>query len=321
MKNDRIWRFFCLILALVLIPWAGCSTTQGIYNKVMPEKNARLKKRVLVLPLMDQAGLGEAKVGQIASQLLTLLDQKAHLLLVRPTNPMPRSSKITSPGFGIVIDPDQARRAEEMGMNVLMTVVLSPFEVHTKRTGIWPFRKFRRELEISMVVNALDVTNGTLFLTHLESRRIRLPSLDELEDEDFEQDLEKRLETRFSNLFDPSEIDRKKFDKAWSRIVEDQASAIKRALNEQPWSGKILSADSETIIVNAGKDIGLTEGDVFEVYGQGESILSVSGRSLYLMGPKVGEIKTVKVMDRHASAVPLETGHFFPGQIIREKGE
>ena len=321
MKPAKIRHVFLVILVLGIIPWAGCSTTQKLYQTVMPgDTYTELKKRVLLLPFTNQSDLGAEQVEEFTSRLITGLNKKGYFLIIRPSSPVPTSAKIRSPGYGILIDPEQAKWAEDMGMNVLLTVVVPPFEVQTEKKGIWPFRKFRRMLEMSMVVNALDVTNGTLLLTHLESRRIRLPEFDELEVDEFDLSFdEKQIRTRFTQSYKPSEIDQNKLDKAWSEIINDQASAITEALSEQPWSGRILSVDSQNILINAGQDVGLRQGTLFDVFSQGEAIVSATGRSFNLLGQKIGEIKVVETMNQQASAVPSQGGPFFPGQIIQSK--
>jgi hypothetical protein len=321
MKPAKIRHALLVTLLAGLVSWSGCSTTHNLYQTVMPgETYTQLKKRVLLLPFTDQANLGAEKVEEFTSRLITLLNKKEYFLIIRPSKPIPTSAKIRSPGYGILIDPDQAEWAEKMGMNVLLTVVVPPFEVQTEKKGIWPFRKFRRMLEMSMVVNALDVTNGTLLLTHMENRRIRLPEFDEFEVDEFDLSFdEKQIKTRFAQTYRPSEIDQKKLDEAWSEIIEDQASAITEALNEQPWSGRILSVDSQNILINAGQDVGLTQGTLLDVFSQGETLVSATGRAFNLLGRKVGEIKVVDAMNRQASAVPAEGGPFIPGQIIQSK--
>jgi hypothetical protein len=318
MKPLKIPHVFAVILLLGL---NGCSTTKDFYQSVMPgETYTQLKKRVLLLPFINQADLGPEKVEEFTSRLTTQLNKQDDFLIIRPKKPVPASSKIRSPGYGILIDPEQAQWAEAMGMNVLLTVVIPPFEVQTEKKGIWPFRKFRRMLEISMVVNALDVTNGTLLLTHLESRRIRLPDPDELVVDEFDLSLdEKEIRTRFSQSYEPSEIDPEKQGEAWSEIIKDQASAFTEALSRQPWSGRIVSVDSQNILINAGQDVGLTQGTLFDVFSEGETIVSATGRTFRLLGRKIGEIKVVETMTQRASAVPAEGGPFLPGQIIQSK--
>jgi hypothetical protein len=201
------------------------------------------------------------------------------------------------------MDPDLAKRAEEMCMNVVITIVISPFEIRRKKTGIWPFRKTKTEFEVSMVVNALDVTNGTLFLTNLESKRVKAQ-----EEGDFLV-----LEGK------EPRIDGAALDKALPKIVKAQTSAIAAALEDHPWSGRILSADEDGVMISAGTDIGLKAESVFEVFARGEPIRSASGKSLFLLGPKVGEVKTVQIMESYATAVPLGEARFNAGQVIRIK--
>jgi hypothetical protein len=300
MKRDVFRWVFPVILSFLLIQWSGCSTTKSVYRKVMPG-NGGLRKRVLVLPVINHARVGDSKAAQITTSLINLLKKEGDFIVQKGMKSMRSTQKIRSSEFGIIIDPDSAKRAEELGMNAIIMGVLNPFEETTRKIGIWPFRKSRREIEVSMLVNAIDVINGTLFMSHLETRKIKI-SKDALEWEG-----------------DKKKIDGHLLEKVLSRILESQTSAITRALKDQPWYGRIISANQKTVMINAGKDIGLTQGREFDVFGRGESILSVSGKSLYLLGPKVGVIKAVSIMKSHSSTVPLNGAHFSAGQVIKIK--
>ena len=188
-------------------------------------------------------------------------------------------------------------------MNVLVTGALNPFETKSKKSGIWPFRKMRREIEVSVVVNAVDITNGTLLLTNLESRKVKMPEPEDV----------------FEEASWTGRVDDETLDKLLPRFVRDQASAIIEELKYQPWTGRLISTDGKTIIMNAGSDLGVTEGSIFEVFSKGEPIRSVTGRPLFLLGSKLGEIKVEKVMEPYSSAVPLTDEQFSAGQLIRLK--
>ena len=299
------WRCVIILLALFTLQ-SGCSSTKTIYKKVTFQNNETdsFKKRVLLLPFMDQADLGKEKIDSITASFVTLLQKDDRILLHRSEGPVSSSLKMRSPGYGIIIDPDQAKKAEEMGMNVLLTVLVSPFEFHSKKAGIWPFRRTRKEGEISISLNALDITNGTLLLTHLESREFKLlEDLTEWEEQD-----EKELRRN---------IDEKKLNKALSGMLEDQAEALIETLKNHPWSGRILSIDQGKVIISAGKDVGVETGTIFEVYERGESIRSATGSFYFLVGSKVGELKAVTVMDSYASAVPLAETTLKAGYLIR----
>jgi hypothetical protein len=296
------------LVCLALVGGGGCSTTKRLYSKISPDSSG-LKKRVLVLPLWDQAGLGEEKLEQLTTQFLSLLNKDGTFVIERGKRSSGVSDRARSPEYGIVTDPEQARRADQMGMNVMLTAVFSPLETQRIKTGIWPFRKIKDETEIAMYVNAFDVINGTLLLTRLENVKIR-PEPDIL-DEDEEEGAERQK-------IKP-DIEEKTLAKSFSEIVDRQAAGVSSALRERPWLGRIVSSDASGTTINAGSDVGVVPGTVFEVLGTGETIASASGRSLALLGPKAGEIKVTEVMKDRALASVQEGSSFRAGQVIRFK--
>lgn len=303
-----------LILAFLCMLWTGCGTTKMVYNKFIPDKDG-LKKRVLILPVIDQAGLGDAKVKEVQALFIEELRKKENFL-VREATLAPSSDNLKRTAqFDIIVDPLLSKKAEEMGMNVLITATIHPIDVNVEKKGIWPILIISRKLELSMVVSALDLTNGTLFMTNLENTKLKM-----------EEQVEGYEVLQIENQFQEEEaknplsfVDEEKFKEALDDMVRDQADAILEVLEEEPWSGKILSVDGKDLVINAGRDVGLITGSLFEVFEKGESIQAVNGRSYNLLGPKTGEIKAVRVLDDHAAAVPWKGTGFKAGQTIRVK--
>jgi hypothetical protein len=275
----------------------GCGTTKSLYRSVIPVGDEGLKKRIWVMPLLDQGGLGEKKIEEITAKLADQLEENSNFLVYKGTK-ISSSSQITLTHQSVfILDPALLKSADEMGINVLIVAALSPFESETRRRGIWPFRKTRQEVDISLLVNAVDVIDGSFFLTHLVTKGKEISA-------------------------EPTEkvsIKKTEIDEALAELLQDQAAVIGDKLRDHPWRGKITLADPEGLLINAGKDIGLETGQVFEVFAKGTSIQSMDGRDFPLLGPKVGEIETVTVMNSTAKAVPLIGGPFEPGQVIREK--
>jgi hypothetical protein len=158
-----------------------------------------------------------------------------------------------------------------------------------------------------VTVSALDLTNGTLFLTSNESEKLEF-GMEESEDE---EDIPKKPEI--------PEIDDKTFTRTMGKIIERQASQIRNALKSQPWTGRILSTDESKIVISAGKKVGVSKDRVFEVFNRGEQIRSASGAAIYLLGPKVGDVKVTEVMDDYSYAQLIFGVEFKAGQIIRAK--
>jgi hypothetical protein len=304
-------------LLSVLISMGGCGFSKSVYESVSEtvsdsydnvfSETPGLKKRVLVLPFVDQTGLGPEKVEEFTNLFLSQFNKDGLYIIRRAASGSNPKGISRSPEFGIAADPDQAKRAGEMGMNVMITAVLSPHDVKTRKKGIWPFRKVIADVEIAMIVNAYDVVNGTLLLTHLEGVKIetRLEEFDELFDEDTGK-------LKY-------ELDAEKVDDAWSKILERQAAALDKELKAQPWMGRVLSVESEGAVINAGKDVGLKTGAVFEVLGRAETIQSAGGRPVALMGPRIAEIKVTEINENHAMAISVADAKVEAGQIIRIK--
>lgn len=297
-----------LLICLTLFAASGCATTKKLYGKISPGSSG-IKKRVLVLPFWDQAGLGEEKTERLTEQFLSLLNRDGAFVIERGRRSSSAQDRARSPEFGIVTDPEQARRAYQMGMNVMITAVFTPFDTQRIKTGIWPFRKIKDETEIAMYVNAFDVMNGTLLLTRLESVKVRTAADIITEDEE--------------DLAEPTkiqpQIEEETLAKSFSEIVDGQASEVSSALRERPWYGRIMSSDASGTFINAGSDVGVVVGSVFEVLGIAETISSVTGQSLALLGPPVGEIKVTEVMKNFALTSIPEGASFKTGQVIRFK--
>lgn len=290
MRRHCFFSLFLLIISLLLVAFLGCSATKSVVKKITPKKDD-LKKRVMILPIIDQAGLKPGMAAQITADFVGLLKESPYLSLYGPPKDISWPSGTKSPLLGLVVAHDKLiEKADDLGLNAIITGVLNPVESTTKKTGIWPFRKFQKVFEVCMVINVMDMSSRTLLLSKLDLEEI---------------------------FVDEEKVPDQMLRSTLTRILKRQASSVVSKLMEEPWKGKILAIDNATIKISAGKDTGLKPGYRFEVFSIGESIPAKDGRSLILLGKKVGEIKVTSIMEKHSIAVPVEKGPFMPGQIIR----
>lgn len=298
-----------LLLSLLLILSTGCSTTQSILRKITPRSLAQkilpgssgLKKRVMVLPLVDQGGFGQDQVSSATTEFIQFLKESSHLLLSRAPETISSDIGVRSSRFGIVTHPMLIKRAGELGINALIAGVLSPIDISSGKRGIWPFRDLCKIYLISLSVNVVDITSGTIMLTKVVSEDFSV-ALEEAKGQD-----DKRLIAENSK-------------EIITKIVKIQSSAILESLLDEPWMGKILAVSNGNIRINAGKDIGLRPGQIFEVFSPGEPIRSGTGAFFAALGEKAGEIKVTSVMEKEALALSIGGKQFSSGQIIRFKG-
>lgn len=277
----------------------GCGVTKSLI-KEKEIKISTLKKRIMVFPPLDRAGIGTAKDAEITADLVGLLDESSHLLVYGASNEMSRSLGKGSPTLGTLIpDSKLLKKVGDLDMNALITWILSPAETGVKKTGIWPFRKLFKTYEISLVLNVIDITSKTLILSKRESETVSFTP-DQLEGHN-----EKEIIDQAAGETVPL-------------ILERLASSVIKNLEETPWFGKILLiTENDTIIINAGQEVGVVPGQLFRVFSEGELISCKNGRSFCLLGKKAGEIKTISVMERHSLATPVSGGPFSVGQVVK----
>ncbi len=303
-----------IILAIFLLSLSvtGCISPGRIYKKVstgigslknrIHKKHPEgLKKKAVFYPLINNAGLDASFINTISDELIRLIEDQSPVIIKKADIKPSFSRNLNSPEFGISIDTDLAKQSEELGMNIMIAGVLNPLEVDIKKRGIWPFKKPYREITASILINVVNLQNGTLLLSNLETKTIK----------------EKIKEGQESQKTPAN--NKKILEKALEELIKKQAEKIAEAIADSPWSARIITTENRYVIINAGKDVGLTPDQVIEVYSRGEPISSAEGRRLFLLGEKVGELKVVSVDKTFARAVPLNGRGFKPGQVVRLK--
>jgi hypothetical protein len=310
MKRSYLAHLFFLILIFALCA-PGCSALKSVYgdrfhiSRSKPRNTSHsdrsiLRKKVLVAPLINMAGLKDEKTVMLTEALANLLKEDNTLLIKTLTEFESPQSTAASTEMGVVTDPALIKKAGEMGINILVTSVLEPLNYTADKGIIWPFNKFKGEYDVAMVVNAVDVTSGTVIYSFRESEKIEMGEVPEKDKT-------------------PVPLVDETLNKVLSKLQERQASSLLDVLAGHSWRGKI-TREGEKIRISGGTDIGITVGNVFEVFGKAEAIKSIGGRDYYVDGPKVGEIKATDVMEDHSFAVPIGEG-VEDGQIIALKSK
>lgn len=287
---------------------SGCGATASLTRKILPESWAtrilpgrpNLKHRVMVFPFLDKAGLGPEQTAKYSRQFYELLKGSPNLLISDPPDGMFSSLAIESPQFGVVSNSSMVDFAQAIGMNQIVIGVLNPVETDVRRTGIWPFDKWKKIFGISVAVNVIDTVSKTLLLTHVETK-------------DFPVPLEEAEELDEKGFVDQASAE------ALPELIKKEAEVVRRELSAQPWTGTVLAVEDKTVMINAGKEIGLEPGKSFEVFAVGKTISSAAGRTVYLLGEKVGVIKATSVMETQSLAEPVSGGPFEPKQVVRFK--
>jgi len=293
--KKRFLGTFVFVLLIALGTLWGCSSTHSLLKKIRSSEPV-LAKRVKVLPFLDETHLGGNLGNAFTREFVSKMRKIPFVILDEKPFDLSMPDNMKSPRFGIVTPKDFILKAEERGLNILITGVLNPVDVTSKRTGIWPFRGNAHFYEISVVVNLIDVSTGAVLFTRLESKKVS-------GSEEEYADNEKQFMTELIKDHMP-------------KILKKQVSAITDVLEGIPWIGKVLSAEDKAVRVNGGRNVGIKKGYVFEVFSYGKWISAMNGRPYPVRSQKVGEIEIVSVGDEEAVARPLSGGPFTIGQVI-----
>ena len=310
MRRQHFLSSASLVLGIFLVLTPGCSTTKSVIEaispkavaeKILPTKSG-LKKRVMVLPLVDQARLGSGRAAETTASFIKLLRKSPYLLVYQAPESvsLPKGGKQAK--LGILTKPELIKKAEHLDMNALVSGTLNPIEITTKKTAFWtwPFRKALKSYAVSVHIVVVDVQHGTIYMINRESVEVTFRE-DKLKDQDQGKTINQVLK------------------KAMPRILKRQSKAVTKGLAKEPWSGRILSIENNTIMINAGSEVGVQPGQEFTVFAQGETIACKDGKTLKILGKKEGKIKATSIMERHSLAVPVGEGTFLEGQVVRDR--
>jgi hypothetical protein len=307
----RVTGLSLLMVLFLFVLNMGCGTLKSAYRAsagaaksitelVIPGKGDGFRKRILVVSIINRAGIKEEEARRITSSFAELLRENKDFLVNLLYDVGTQDSDLSSSQYGIVIDPAIVTKAESMGVDMLITATLDPFDIKTKKSGIWPFRKMKKQIDISMSMNLIDITYGTIILTDTKTTRIKA-NYDAAEGEDNKWNVNYEI-----------------LDKKLYSILDDFASEISDSLDSYSWTGKIVLREDRTII-NGGKDIGVTGGSIFEVFDKGAPIRSAEGKDYFYLGPKVAEVRADEVMDSYTVVVPVNSERLLDGQLVRLK--
>ncbi|MBN1627873.1 MAG: hypothetical protein JW944_15240 [Deltaproteobacteria bacterium] len=304
-------RFIAVLLAASLF-MAGCSIMRPIYGDSFHISRSKpgnassgdrgtLRLKIVAAPMINMADLDDERVEALTETWVNLLKEDESLLVTTLTGPEDLVLDIASAETGVYIDPALIEKAREMEMNILITSLLAPLHYSADKGIFWPFNKFKGEYDVSMIACAVDAATGTVIFTFKENEKIKMGQVPE-------------------GQTSPIPLDQDTLDNVLHVLQQRLASAMMDLLKEQPWTGKI-SLDNGRIRIGGGADVGITTGDVFNVFEKGEAVKSVTGRVYYSNSPKAGEIKVTEVMEDHSFAVPLGENVFEAGQVITLKTE
>ena len=298
--NKKSYFILTLVTLFSLLLNHGCGMRIPIISPLLTDHDWP-KKRIMIMPVSDLTGtpLSES-ANTISDDFTKFLQKTGSFDLYSPKDTHEYQTFVP----GASIDLELLTEAKKRGMNAIIFETLNPVEANPGKAGIWPFRKKVWKCTLSMNIDIVDVSTGTILLSKEVGDKLTLSG--EETPEEAEKD-------------DNTETKKRALKKGLPRILKKAAKAARLALNKEVWTGSIVSIEGEKIIINAGSDLELKPGMILEVFCEGQYITSFNDQTYQLPGNKVGEVKIVSLETRHSYAVPINGDGFKVGQIVRVK--
>jgi curli biogenesis system outer membrane secretion channel CsgG len=288
-------------IALLCVPFiAGCVTGRSLVSQAINNTDWP-KKRVMVMPTVNLSGVSSGGLVNTVSEELSKNLRKTGFFIMQRQDDTTHSYTFK---LGKPLEQELMNRAAESGINAVVFTTVTPVEITTARKGVWPFRKHAEKFTVSVNMDIVDSSLGTVIIS-----------------KDFAKDIKFSGETIIApGRQDPfAQRKEKALEKCLPEMVEKATKTAVRALNRQVWTGRIVSLDEGKIMVNAGRDAGLRPGVVFEVFCADECVTAYTGQTYALPGQKVGEVRIVSLKTRRALTEPVNGEGFEVGQIVRVK--
>jgi hypothetical protein len=241
----------------------------------------KMKRHVLVLPVIDKTNYKEEHMGELATRrLISKLENTGTIICIDP-NTINVKGELTSPQNMKLLN-------EIYGVHAIIKGVLS--DIYTTTSKIEG--KDEKEISFAMSKIAIDIynTETTTILKQLSGRN-------------------------------PVSLSRERGDlssekakiKAIDFTIEVIAEDLLKAILSIDWHARIASIEEGKIYINAGRLSNLAKGDVLEVYSPGEQKIDSKTKTPLgkIKGDYKGEVEVSEVFGVDASWAKIKKGGNF----------
>lgn len=310
MKSGIIRYLLILSILVLLLFISGCGgaardvyyvggqTAKSIKGLVTPDTKPVLKKKILITPVINNSGIDNLQTDQIMRNCISYISEDEYLVVSTLPKYEDREQAFLNKPYGAILSPAYVKKSGASGINILLACIIQPVEATKTKKGIWPYRKDTHQVTLSVSINAVDTVNGTLVVYEDETI-------------DFKSGL---INTGESDKWVP---DSNQLQDKILAMIEDLCFRAIEKLRKIPWQSEPV-VEGENYSIRSGRDIGVNENTIFELFKKGEPVKSGSGDQYYLLGEKIGETG-VRSVDEASAVLDINAGQKSEVSFIRVK--
>jgi hypothetical protein len=249
--------------------YVGGETAKSLKRLVTPDAKPVLKKKILITPVINNSGIDNLNIDQIMQDCVSYISEDEYLVVSTLKKYEYQGQAFLNKPYGAILNPAYVKKSGASGINILLACIIQPVEVTNARKGIWPYRKDTHKITLTVSINAVDTVNGTLVVYEDETIDFKYGLINTGESDKWVPD---------SNILQSKILD--STEKLCSRAIDK--------LRKIPWQSEPI-IEGGNYIIRSGRDIGINENTIFELFKKGEPAKSGVGDQYFLLGEKIGE--------------------------------
>jgi hypothetical protein len=283
----------------------GCATTKKIADDIMgPDRARTLKKKIVFMPTVNRSGFGSKDLKTAASLKLkiALAADCDHLVISDSRKMRQVFAEIPRLPSGQIDNLVLAEKGRIHGVNVVLEQTISMVEFDTEKRGIWGFREEKPFLHTVFRIRIYDIETTATYMDEVFREDL------ELSDGPWDED------GRSANHYYDEYV-----DSLLTRVIPKISDRVCERMEEMLWSGFVVDSSDGIYTLSAGSEVGLSKGDVLEVFKMGEPIQGLGDQVYLVEGPKVGEVEVTQVTVNQAKVVPISGSDFEKSACVKLK--
>jgi hypothetical protein len=269
----------------------GCTTLHKItLDLVSPDR--LLNKKIAVLPFKDLTGSKDNMAGEMAKSVFrSTLSEHCKAIIVEDDKRGQYLEEGATRHSDVIDLVTQNRLARVLGLNAILTGTILNITMANPAAFL--------ELEVHLY----DVETNALLSSELVRPRINIS------------------EREWPNLRDNPQLNPRLIEGLLQEAALQLSEKLCTIMEEEPWKGYVLDFENGKVVLSAGIDVGLREGNVLEVFRYGRPIAGNADKYYLISGPMIGEVKIEKVFQHTAVASVMSGADFDKSNCVKLKLE
>ncbi len=265
-----------------------------------------VKKRIAVMDFVNKTDYGAGRLGHAATEMLVTALLKTDRFIVAERESLDKVLKEQGLSMSGVVNPQTAVNAGGLlGLSAIVTGAVSEFGAQKGGFKVGEVAgSSSHTVRAAVDVRLVDTATAQVLLaesgeSHYTARKVQV-----------------------AGAGGGSGYDETLVGKALRGAIDDLANRIVLQMERVPWSGRIAKVSGDKIYINAGSDLGLTEGLKLAAFSVGEPIIDpATGLTLGYDENFIGSLLIIQVKEKYAVAVPQTGQGFKEKDVVRLRGK